>query len=863
MKADFEIKYLDITWYDKETVLRVTESFVPLTIDYDVQKQTFTCDAILYPEAPGIKHGQLAFRLLVKSNAEPYFELADSSRVVLKKVVDTETGKTWWVEANHWVAKNKVWERKSHRTAGKIKARLNQQQCEINIGSSEFTAAQLEHYLADFKSDLWELILDESSYITGEGKKRQDGGVNEESIAVINNILSHAQKILKKPKSELREVQMLKPRKMVKPVTRTFMELATKGDGRFLTSRATKPSYNVPENSYVLFALDRIFKILKQLVTISGSKINRFDNNIQKLEERHQAFSDEKLINKDLVLKDLEKLRLAFNLVELNRLLSVQLQDSGLRENNSHGLPTWYIKITNKLEDNKGYFVGVKINPNDSWFEYKTTSETVILNFDNQRLSSLFSPYLEYKVIGYLEQFSATARTGKPYHRYTLKNLFHIEIVGGDNLIQIEKKYLETSTKIEILKANNWIKKLTYQEISEQNREKRSVQNQINFYQISYEKVKHVYTLLSPKLSKYKALLNDLRKLEIKPLSTFSNSMTFVQNPAYQAIHSGYKKVCDFTNLSDEDLLLSLENVEELGLINMPLLYERWCLLQIIKVLVQNYNYVPSDDWKRKLLRIVETGKHNQSIKFKNENLKRSIELWYEPTLENGRTPDFVMDVFFKRKNGTEHKKRLVMDAKFYSDDLLRRIGGISKVVNDLYHKKDYSEGGNNGVFILHPAKNSIPEKVSPQIWGNNSYLGELKLFEWDDVIRGENFHQYGAVCANPVLRLSYLDEFQRLLGMFIQYGIEDNNLQGRPDDVEAINFCIACGSHDIKHIEKSNSNSRSSWYECNSCQHFTTYNHCHRCDTRLIKNGDYWTYHSQMPMEPLNIKCPKCESLV
>ena len=87
MQANFEIKYLDVSWYDESTVLSIVESFVPLAVEYDEQQQTFTCEALLYPEAPGIKHGQLAFRFLSKNTIEPYFELADGSRVGLKKLL--------------------------------------------------------------------------------------------------------------------------------------------------------------------------------------------------------------------------------------------------------------------------------------------------------------------------------------------------------------------------------------------------------------------------------------------------------------------------------------------------------------------------------------------------------------------------------------------------------------------------------------------------------------------------------------------------------------------------------------------------------------------------------------------------------
>lgn len=309
MQADFEVKYLDVRWYDRDTVLSILESFIPLKTEFDSEMQHFICNTVIYPKIDAIKNGRLAFRYLVRNSVAPYFEAADGIRIPLKLILDKESGKEWWVEANAWNADRKDWSSKTYRTAGKLVVVLKDQICQINIGSSEFTIEQLERYLFDFKSDLWELILDETSYVTGEVKVTQEGGVSEASLHLISNILSHAQQILSNPKSELREIQTLKPRKMVKPVTRTFMELTTKGDSRFLTSRATEPSFNVPENRYVLFALQRIYKILNQLVTISRSKINRFESSLDKLNERYNSFSNEKIIDINLVRKDLERLR--------------------------------------------------------------------------------------------------------------------------------------------------------------------------------------------------------------------------------------------------------------------------------------------------------------------------------------------------------------------------------------------------------------------------------------------------------------------------------------------------------------------------------------------------------------------------
>lgn len=860
MLPKFEIKYIDVQWHDKNTVLKVVESYLPLPINYDDAQKSYTCTTTIYPKAEGIRLGQIAFRYLDDCTKVPHFEKADGTRVQLKKIKDKDSGKTWWIEAISWKSEVKQWTRTLHRTAGSVKVGLGGQSCTIHIGSSEFTAEQLNRYLSDFKSDLWELILDEQSYVTAKAKRVEEGGVDEETLKLVSNLLSHAENITKKTKSELREVQALKPRKLVKPVNRTFMELATKGFSKELTSRATTPSFNIPENRYVLFVLQRLYSILKQLVTISQSKVSRFEGMTMKLTSRLNDFSGEKSINKDLVRKHLEQIKKTYDLEYLNSQLQTKLSRKKIQSTCPVKYANkWLIKIgaASKYYPNT-YFLSIRVDSRAQWFSSDGTVQQVFIKFADSSYAELFEKGLEYEV--YTDMYEPSNYGSKYF--YTLNQLSSVKVVGGEELSKRREKFTEERKKALELHKQDWLKALTPKELAEQEREKRSVQIQLAYFQQNRAKVERVYEQLAPKLAKFKSVIRKLEKMGVKPSTTFPNSMTFVQNPDYQAMHSGYKKIRELTNLTDEDLLLSLEKVEEIGLVNMPLLYERWCLLQIIKVLVQNYHYQPDDEWKRRLLHIVLKHKHSKPLSFNHEPLKRKVLLRYEPLLDNGRTPDFVMDVDFETKDGITKNRRLVMDAKFYSDDIININGGISGIVHNLYHKKDYSEGDKNAVFILHPTKGAISDIVSPQDWGEVSYLGELSMFDWDKTPR-HLYHRYGAVCANPVLRLRYLDEIQRMIGMFLQYGIEDNALAGRPDDVESVNFCISCGSHELTKKVKTTSNSRSAWYECDTCKHFTVYNHCHSCDTRLVKNGDYWSYHSQMAMEPLNIKCPSCESLV
>jgi hypothetical protein len=120
-------------------------------------------------------------------------------------------------------------------------------------------------------------------------------------------------------------------------------------------------------------------------------------------------------------------------------------------------------------------------------------------------------------------------------------------------------------------------------------------------------------------------------------------------------------------------------------------------------------------------------------FEFSNEYVGRRILLQYEPVLDNRKRPDFVMDVIAQSKvQGEQLTRRFIMDAKYYSTEVFEGLGGISNVVKNLYRIKNYSEDEKNSVFILHPAQGTIIYKVSPQSLADNSYLGELKLFDWD-----------------------------------------------------------------------------------------------------------------------------------
>ncbi|MBD3843681.1 MAG: hypothetical protein IE909_17745, partial [Campylobacterales bacterium] len=312
---------------------------------------------------------------------------------------------------------------------------------------------------------------------------------------------------------------------------------------------------------------------------------------------------------------------------------------------------------------------------------------------------------------------------------------------------------------------------------------------------------------------------------------------------------------------------------------DIPTLYERWCFLQIIKVLIDQYHFLPEEDWKKKLM-VQMVGNTNEvrekawniTISFENSLLERKIILHYEKELRSRKRPDYLLEIISSR---TQKRHNLIMDAKFREDVNAKGL------IEELYHHKNYSENGKNTVFILHPDVNkSIPKNLSGTYWGNDAYYGEVQMFDfqWDN----DSFpnHKYGSILLSPIRDETknyygnYLDNLQRLIGMSLQYQLEDNNKEDIIlGDVEIKNdisdplpkekiFCLKCGSHKIKTIYSGLAKSQKGKYYammCEECSHYFIYFYCWSCKSRLIKNGSYWSYHAFQPLEPLDIRCPHC----
>ncbi|HGW3965347.1 TPA: hypothetical protein ACNIC3_004970 [Citrobacter freundii] len=391
METPFVIKFIETKWHDKQTLVSVSESEYSLKLE-QTGNNAFSAHTTIYPKVDELRFAQLAIKTKQGDQSPPYIVMPNGDRKQLESITDPASNAVWWVEPAHWDAKQRVWRSEARRTAGQITFVIGNSTLKLDIDISEQTKSDLSRYLSDFKADLWELILDENSHITGDAKNSQVAAIDQEALSLVASILSNAQTILKKPKVELKEIQALKPAKEVRPVPRTFMEICTKGSRKHLTSRASEPSYNVPENQYVLYVVLSTLSIVKQLVKVAESKKSRFSGAIEKLNERLDSLKDYRIINRDLVVKDLERLKKRFDTEVINAELASQLGEINANKYFSQNhAAKGYLRLEKTTGSENEWWAKIKPSQHDDWQQFELDGYTIFSS--GEYYASLFQPY--------------------------------------------------------------------------------------------------------------------------------------------------------------------------------------------------------------------------------------------------------------------------------------------------------------------------------------------------------------------------------------------------------------------------------------------------------------------------------------
>jgi pyrethroid hydrolase len=852
-----EIRYLDVAWNDPETVIKLECSCNALAIE-----QTPSGWLVETTTFPNKYHyvGVCVMESHVKHT--PFFELADGSSHKLMPIKVPGSDKFWWIQSSGWDKKGRRYLSELYRTAGRADLIIQNHRLTIENRTFNFTVAELEYYLDDFKNNLWMLILDDNSITKGKVNKDVPNCFNDEVLNLFHDFIQSVEKIIRKPGMVLTETQGKQPLRNVRPVPLTFREYVTKPNAKTLTSRIYQECYDTTENRFIHYCIKRALYILKSLSKVANAQSRSYTQKIEQMQEWKNQFQKTKTKRVDHVVFDNEIEKIQYDFKMLNQSWSDAIQKCFHHGNNNgnNEFGMYSVKLGKNYKNKLTEFFVDKLNGDD--FQQRHGTYLIIKFPDVAELSEIpdSSKFnCELSITGRFVKSKKMNKKKVPYFELKFHELISVEVNKPSWQAELSR-LLKHREKLE---RSNWVAPLTKEEIKDLAMEKKVATKKIAFYKKNQRQLADFSSSIPPlhaRLVKVKSFFNEHN---IKIHSNCPNTMVFIQNPSYASAKSYFKKISGLNGL-DEFLLNSLMVIDDIGLVNVANLYEKWCLLQIIKVLHQVYRFDIEEGWQHALISAVLEKKVDIRIKFHASDRRQSIILTYEKVLESGKRPDFVIDLishnneYYNSSNlnlNGEISNRLVIDAKFRGK---MSENQLSDLIQNLYSDKNYSEDGANQVFIIHPSPEVIKNRTSPLIWGSQCDYGQSHNI----------CHQFGSIFLNPSLIHSRsLEHLQRLVGMFLQenckilYQKASNTLSWHNLS------CISCGNANLETLKLEFSPTKAGnerWLiRCEICSLLTIKTICSACHHPLFKNGPKWTYHRTRAEQMSNVVCPACENFL
>lgn len=849
--APFEIKYLAISWAgpDEVSKLGVSNDSVLLQHNRGWFAETTTFPAFYHYIGIQITAAELLH--------VPYFVMANGEQQPLVPVKVPGEDQIWWIQSEGWDESSCRHLSSLYRTSGRVTLVAQREIITLENNAVNFTFAELEYYLNDFKDSLWMLILDTGSVVQANLQKETPNYVDPQVVRVFQKFIESVETLIKKPAMVLEETIAKRPLRKVRPLPRTFREIAIIPNARSLTSRANIESYNTAENRFVCHCVKRVQYVLRTLQRIAQGQINAYQQSLEQEQLWLNNLSTDGTKVIDPAVYDFEIEELQRRLEKLQSEVFRLVNDSNgyaLTERTYFG--SYTVELSKKYGNATRTFFATKLDGVFFKAKYKTY---LVITFpehtDLSILPLLYSAY-EIKLTGHYIKKKKTNASDVTYFEIIFNTINDVEI-NSPELIRMRRKRSQ-------LEQANWVAPLSKEEIDDIAWEKLRAERKAAVFHSIIEKARSFLKQAAGLQARLQGLSNFFELRKVKAQSNFPNSMVFIQNSHYASAKTQYSKLSNLNGL-DELTLNSLMQIESMGLVNISNLYEKWCLIKIIDVLVSKLRFSITDGWQEKLIQRALNKEKDIAFELTDPFRQFRLLLTYEKTLASGNRPDFVLELEInKYEKSPEHetplkwiitgteKRSLVLDAKFRGNINQEHI---DKLVSKLYYDKDYSEDENNQVFVLHPCANLIANKSSPLDWGKHCDYGQSQGAK----------HRYGSVFLSPSLTYSRsVENLERLLGMFIQ----GNSVILEQSDSKHPSWhnisCISCGcsTADVLNVMlEPTKKGRDRWIiECSACSSRTIKTLCIGCGKSLFKNGPKWTYHKTRAEQISNIVCPECE---
>jgi hypothetical protein len=846
-----EIRYLDVAWINERQIRSVCVSDVALDVQFD--GRGFSVETFVFPKSGH----HVGIRLDAQTYTPPSIRLANGETLLLMPVSAPGSSQVWWIFADGWNEAAGRYYSLLYRTVGRTSVSIGNYELLIENHSVNFTVDELEHYLADFKNGLWELVLDNRSASTLKVSDPVGAFVDQEVLSYLNKFCDFAERVVNSPVIHLAEGYSQRPLDKVRPTTTTFRELATRPGAMSYTSRSRFDNVDIPDNRFAHYCVSRVYQIVISLQRMVNGKeqliVHQIERSRQRLHEIDSQLSGHSSVAVDPRIFDaeVETIRQQCEKCERSVVLKHTASNAEAGESNEFLLRSpvkdspdvWYVREINNYR-----FPNVN-------HDYALLDLSSVASFED----SSAGKGCKLLLVGTFQESVRTDSKGRHSVKFTYQSLKSARLLN-QRLREKLSWYYERRCKLE---SDGWMRRLTGDEIKALRSEREEIQQSIDGYQTTLSVLALAKDGLPGVLKRMKRILREFEQRGISISSAFPNSMVYVSNANYSSLWKVYKKLISKTALS-KSALDSLLQINNIGLVSIASLYERWCLIRVVKVLHEVFGFNPESGWQDKLVNAVSGQRHDVDIHFSAGLRQQEIVLSYEKVLENGKRPDFVIDLrtyHYEKSNeswfkGGTTSNQLMLDAKFRGDMSSEKM---RELVWQLYDGKNYSGNGKNPVFVLHPVAEVVDQPTSPLVWGRRSDYGH------------EHRHRYGFIYLSPVFGggLSGTDDLQRLIGMFLQkHSVVLKSSEQNGDSPEWTNLvCIGCGNtadETLRLALQRTMGGNASWRcYCPSCHLTTVITRCASCGEALYKNGNRWTYHRTKVEQTSNVVCPSCSTFL
>lgn len=846
--------YLDIEWESEDVARRVTASTYPIEIETAPDGTLHVEVSIFRDFAPwlGLRlSGDLAWIAPATVNAQ-------NDRVLWRKVLD-EHGEAWWIPSTGWNKQNGRHMSEMHRSFGSFAVDLgHRRNLMVDAVALELDRAHAQEYLDDFEDELIWLAVGQPTGAAGQ----VGSDYSRDLVNALEEFTQAARRVLNHPAREIREVVELAPSARMRPNAETFRAAMRRPGDRLYPGRVAKESPDTPENRYIRGMVEHCRRLAGSVARSSG----RHQGDLAARAARENARAAQLL-----AIEEIEIDPVVFD----NQISDIRQHLDAISDWEGdlmpHSPPREYrFTVRGESTFQKGELVyrNAETRGRDDDFAVSVLKlpdglrELVAAAFYVDRT-------IEYSLVGQASISTFTTRT-KPGRRATFDRVDRASASSPT----LERRQ-ELRSRYE---RNGWRRPITSKERVEYRSEARTAQARAARFQEGSDFGTDIHSRLQAVevgLSRQNA---DWVILKVESSSTFPMGMRFLQNPTYAAALAAFHRVLELERRTG----IGADALERLGRINTlhaSALYERWCLIKIIAVLVQEFDFVPQPDWVERVVTSVcgpdgPDGK-SFSIDFTRSNPAVRARLDVEPVLANGRRPDFRLRFSVSRSASPGQPRRerarsflqdltpqragLVMDAKFRTR---WRRNDLADMLNLLVETKKYGQDGDR-VFIVQPARNAVDHRTSPLVWGRDCDYGQASPTD----------HTCGSIqlAADPVSSGSSMTNLRRLIALELQDAFPEphaQELNGPAGRVEVCrstdSFCISCGkAHEPTDVtpDRTGAGNRKWYFKCSDCGGATMETRCFGCGRALYKNGLQMTYHLTVADQISNVVCQGCRS--